>query len=80
MPDSVRVTATMLGVTAGTATADQLARIAVSAAGDGREITGILVANPDSADQTTGRMPQLARPSHRRVPTRMTGITTEIRK
>ena len=43
----MRTTATVLGVSAGAATAEQLARVAVVAAADGREITGILVADPD---------------------------------
>ena len=77
--DTMRTTATMLGVSAGAVTAEQLARIAVSAAVDGREIAGILVADPDPADRTTGRVPQVARPGLRRMPTRMTGTTTEIR-
>jgi hypothetical protein len=80
MPDTMHATSTVLGVSAGAATADQLARVAVNAASDGREITGILVADPDSADATTGRLPQLGRRGHRRMPTRMTGITTEIRR
>jgi len=77
--DTMRTTATMLGVSASAVTAEQLARIAVSAAVDGREIAGILVADPDPADRTTGRVPQVARPGLRRMPTRMTGTTTEIR-
>ena len=80
MPDTMRTTATLLGVSAGAATADQLARVAVSADSGGREITGILVADPDSADATTGRLPQLGRRARRRPPTRMTGIATEIRR
>ena len=76
----MHATATVLGVSAGAATAEQLARVAVSAAADGREIAGILVADPDSADHTTGRIPQLARPGQHRMPTRMTGMTTEIRQ
>ena len=81
VPRTMRTTATVLGVSAGAATAEQLARVAVSAASDGREIAGILVADPDSADQTTGRLPQLARRGQqRRMPTRISGITTEIRK
>jgi hypothetical protein len=80
IPDVMHATATVIGVSAGLATAEQLARTAVTAAVDGREVTGILVANPDPADQTTGRVPQLAPPSHRRRPTRMKGITTEIRR
>ncbi|HEX7270254.1 MAG TPA: hypothetical protein VF256_22905 [Streptosporangiaceae bacterium] len=77
--DTVRTTATVLGVSAGRTTAEQLARVAASLAADGRQIAGILVADPDSADHTTGRVPQLAPPSHRRLPTRLTGTSTEGR-
>jgi capsular polysaccharide biosynthesis protein len=80
MPDTMRTTATLLGVSAGATTADQLARVAVSAVSDTREITGILVADPDAADATTGRLPQLGRRAQRRMPTRTTGIATEIRR
>jgi capsular polysaccharide biosynthesis protein len=80
VPDMMRTTATLLGVSAGAATADQLARAAVSAVSDGREITGILVADPDTDDATTGRVPQLGRRGQRTLPTRMTGIATEIRR
>ena len=76
---TIRTTATVLGVSAGRTTAEQLARVAASLAADGRQIAGILVADPESADHTTGRVPQLAPPSHRRLPTRLTG-TTEGRK
>jgi capsular polysaccharide biosynthesis protein len=72
----IRTTATVLGVSAGAATAEQLARVAVSAASDGRDITGIIVADPDSGDQTTGRLPQTSRPAQRRLPTRRTGTVT----
>jgi capsular polysaccharide biosynthesis protein len=80
VPGTIRTTATVLGVSAGVATADQLARAAVSAASSGRDITGILVADPDPTDATTGRLPQLGRRRHRRMPTRMPGIATEIRR
>jgi capsular polysaccharide biosynthesis protein len=79
VPDTMRTTATVLGVSAGVATAEQLARVAASAAVGGHDITGILVADPDPADPTTGRLPQLARPTQRRLPTRMTGTTLETR-
>jgi capsular polysaccharide biosynthesis protein len=78
--DTMRTTATLLGVSSGAATADQLARAALSAATSGREITGILVADPDSDDATTGRLPQLGRRGQRRMPTRITGMSTEIRR
>jgi hypothetical protein len=80
MPDAMRTTATVLGVSAGAATAEQLARAATIAAGDGRDIVGILVANPDPADQTTGRIPQLGRAGQHRAPTRVHGIPTETRR
>jgi capsular polysaccharide biosynthesis protein len=77
--DTMHTVATVLGVSAGAATAEQLARVALSAAISGRDIAGILVADPDPADHTTGRVPRPARQGVRRMPTRMTGATTEIR-
>jgi capsular polysaccharide biosynthesis protein len=78
--DTMRTSATLLGVSAGAVTAAQLAAVAVSAAADGRQIDGLLVADPDPADHTTGRIPQLARPTQPRMPTRLTGIPTETRQ
>ena len=74
---TMRATTTVLGVASGVVTAQQLARVAASAASDGRAIAGIIVADPDPADQTTGHIPQLARPGQDRMPTRMTGAVTE---
>jgi capsular polysaccharide biosynthesis protein len=75
-------TATVIGVSAGVATAEQLARVAMSAADDSREIAGILVADPEPTDRTTGRIPQpLRRPQHRsHPPAPLSDITTEIRR
>jgi capsular polysaccharide biosynthesis protein len=67
---------TVLGVSAATVTAAQLARVAVSAADAGRQVTGVLVADPLAADRTTGRLPQLARPGRSQQPTRLTGTKT----
>jgi capsular polysaccharide biosynthesis protein len=78
--DTMRATTTVLGVSAGAVTAEQLARVASSAAADSRDIAGILVADPDPADHTTGRLPELSRPAQPRMPTRVTGISTEIRR
>lgn len=61
--DMIRTKTTVLGVSADAATAEQLARVAGSAAADGRHIAGILVADPGAADQTTGRIQPLARPA-----------------
>jgi len=72
-----RTGTTVLGVSAGAATAGQLARVAANYAARGRFMAGILVADPDPADPTTGRLPQLARPT--RGPTRMTSTVAVIR-
>jgi hypothetical protein len=80
MPEAMHTTATLLAVSSGSATAEQLARVAVRADADDREITGILVADPEPTDHTSGRVPQLSRPTQRRLPTRLRGITTEIRR
>lgn len=80
MPETMRTNAAVIGVSAGAATAEQLARAAVVTASDGREITGILVADPDPDDQTTGRIPHLNRPARHARPGRLRGIVTEIRR
>jgi capsular polysaccharide biosynthesis protein len=77
---TVGTTATVLGVSAGVATADQLARVAARLAADGRQISGILVADPDPADHTNGRLPQLPQPAQRTPPRRITGPATETRR
>jgi hypothetical protein len=73
IPDTMQTTTTLLGVSSGATTAEQLARVAVSADTEGREITGILVADPEPGDHTTGRIPQVSRPVRRRMPTRQKG-------
>jgi capsular polysaccharide biosynthesis protein len=74
--DLLQATAIVLGVSAGGTTAEQLARMAMSAAAEGPEVVGLLVADPDPSDRTTGRIPQLPRPLPR-MPTRHNGIATE---
>jgi hypothetical protein len=71
---TMRTTATVIGVTSGRTTAEQLAQVAVAAATDGREVAGILMADPDPTDQTTGRLPEPGRPTRRVQPTRLTGL------
>ena len=77
MPATVRTAATLLGVSSGRVTAEELARAAVAAGANGREVNGILVADPEPTDKTTGRVPQLIRPPRRRLPNRMKGVVTE---
>jgi len=67
MPDVLPTRSVVLGVSAGAATAEQLARAATVAAGDKRDIVGILVANPEPEDRTSGRIPSLGRSTQRRV-------------
>jgi capsular polysaccharide biosynthesis protein len=78
--DAGRADATVLAVTAGAVTSEQLTRVVASAAGDGRAIVGVLVVNPDPGDQTTGRQPRLARSQQQSMPTRMHGGMTESRR
>jgi capsular polysaccharide biosynthesis protein len=75
--DTIRTDAMVLGISAGAATAEQLARVVANTA-DGRYIAGILVANPDPADPTTGRLPQLGR--RIQMPTRITGTVMVTRR
>jgi hypothetical protein len=77
---TARATATVIGVSPSAVTAEQLARVAVSAAAADREIAGFLVANPDPIDRTTGRIPQLVRLPQTIAPTRVTGIVTEVKR
>jgi capsular polysaccharide biosynthesis protein len=64
--DETTPTATaVLGVSAGAATAEQLARLAMAATAHGGELTGLFVADPDPADRTSGRFPRPARQAHR---------------
>lgn len=79
VPPMAHTTATLLGVSAGGATAEELARAATAVATEGSDIYGILVANPDAGDQTTGRIPRLP-PVQRALPTRVNGLATEIRR
>ncbi len=75
---TMRGNATVLGVSAGAVTAGQLAHFAASAGSAGRRITGILVADPNPTDPTTGRHPQLAR--QKQLPTRINGTPLVTRR
>ena len=78
--DLMRTTTTVLGISAGATTAEQLARTASSLAADGREIAGILVADPEPADHTVGRIPDPPRSAQYRPPARLKSMKTEIRR
>jgi hypothetical protein len=72
--DTMATTATVLGVSAGVATAEQLASAVVSAADGGRDVAGIIIADPDPADQTTGSVPRSDTSGQRGLPTRLIGV------
>jgi capsular polysaccharide biosynthesis protein len=61
LAETIRTTVNVLGVSAGGATAEQLARTVTSAASEGREIEGILVADPEQSDNSFGRIPGIVR-------------------
>lgn len=74
--DTMRADATLLGVSAGAATGPQISRVAANAAAAGRRLAGVLVADPDTSDRTTGRLPHLARPEKLKMRTSTATETT----
>lgn len=64
---------TLLAVTAGTPTADDLARVALAADDAGHPITRVIVVDPDPLDRTTGRVLPTERTQHVPLPSLMTG-------
>ena len=58
IPETIPTAVTVLGVSSGAATAQQLAQLAMAASTHGREIVGLFVADPDPADRTNGRFPR----------------------
>jgi capsular polysaccharide biosynthesis protein len=73
-------TATIVALAAGAVTAEELARLAVAAAGAGRMIDGLVVADPDPTDRTIGRIPQSIQRSNPKLPTLLTAAARKARK
>jgi hypothetical protein len=65
--------ATILSVAAGTATEQELARVAVAVDDAGRRIDGIVVADPEQTDRTFGRHTMEERFRRPTLPVRLTG-------
>ena len=65
--------ATMLAISPGVGTREELARLAVAVDDAGRRIDGVVVADPDPADRTTGRHTLDERAVQAPLPVRMTG-------
>jgi capsular polysaccharide biosynthesis protein len=65
--------ATMLAISPGVGTREELARLAVAVDDAGRRIDGVVVADPDPSDRTTGRRTLDQRAMQAPLPVRMTG-------
>jgi hypothetical protein len=65
--------ATILSVAPAIATEQELARLAVAVDDTGRRIDGIVVADPDQTDRTSGRHTMDERSRQPTLPTRLTG-------
>lgn len=71
VPKAVGTTAAVLAISPGVVTPGQLSRAAAVASADGRELLGILVANPAPGDQSTGKNPRFGQPMRHPLPTRV---------
>jgi capsular polysaccharide biosynthesis protein len=65
--------ATMLAISPGVGTREELARLAIAVDDGGRRIDGVVVADPDPSDRTTGRHTLDERALQTPLPVRMTG-------
>jgi capsular polysaccharide biosynthesis protein len=72
--DAPTTAATVLSVAAATASEQELARVAVAVDDTGRRIDGIIVADPDRTDRTSGRRTMEERSRQVALPMRLTGI------
>ncbi|HXL93179.1 MAG TPA: Wzz/FepE/Etk N-terminal domain-containing protein [Streptosporangiaceae bacterium] len=77
VPDTISTDTTVLGVSAGSATAEQLVLAAANAAIAGRETDGILLADPEPTDRTTGRVSYLPRKARRSRSVLRNGVISE---
>jgi capsular polysaccharide biosynthesis protein len=80
VPAALRAAPLVLGVSAGAVTADQLARTVAAVTEAGGRISGVIVADPDPDDSTSGRGQNLARIGQRRPTTRVNDAAMEIRR
>jgi len=80
LPAALREAPLLLGVSAGAVTGEQLARTAAAVTEAGGRIAGIIVADPDPDDNTSGRGQSLPRPGQRSAPTRVNDAAMEIRR
>lgn len=74
LTDLSRTSSAIVAVSSGTATADELARLAIAADSAGIQLDGVVVVDPDDLDRTTGRLSRLERVQEPALPTRLTGL------
>ena len=67
-------TTSLLAVSAGFATSEAITTVALAATEVGRPLFGVVVANPRTDDDSSGRLPQPLQQSRPRLPARVTGI------
>jgi capsular polysaccharide biosynthesis protein len=77
LPDTIPTDMAVLGVSAGSATAEQLVLAAANAAIGGRETEGILLADPEPTDRTTGHISYLPRKTRRSRSVLRNAVTAE---
>lgn len=74
LTDLPRTAATLVAVSSGTATADELARLALAADSAGIQLDGLIVVDPEELDRTTGNLSRRDRDEQSPLPTRLTGL------
>jgi hypothetical protein len=74
LPEATKV---VLAVTPGAATGEDLARAAVAVDDAHGDIVGVIVADADKLDRTTGRFLQVERAKEVRLPSRLTGAPVQ---
>lgn len=76
-PDLRQADAVVMIVSSGGATEEDLARVAVAAYESGGRFRGVVLADPDVLDHTTGRLLQAERVVQPPMPMKLTGVETE---
>jgi len=79
VPGALAAVPTVLAVTAGAVTSQELARVAAAVRRSGGRIAGVMVGNPEASDGTTGLTPGQRRPTVRRPAASLNGRVTEMR-
>ncbi len=74
LTDLPRTSSTVVAVSSGAATADELARLALAADSAGTQLAGFVVVDPDDMDRTTGHLGRRDRDKQPPLPTRLTGL------